>query len=134
MYAQREESPLHLQALEFVSELSAGSDPWGLPVFALAEFVRVVTHPRYLKPPTPLPVALSNVDSLLKSPSVRVLAPGPRFWPLLGTAAMDGNAKGNLIYDAQIVAVCLEHGIDTILTEDRDFRRFSAIETRRLKS
>jgi predicted nucleic acid-binding protein len=35
---------------------------------------------------------------------------------------------GNRIFDAQLVAVCREHGIDTILSEDRDFRRFPSIK------
>jgi predicted nucleic acid-binding protein len=35
--------------------------------------------------------------------------------------------SGNLVFDAQIAAVCLEHGATTLLTEDRDFSRFSGI-------
>ncbi|MGH2728356.1 MAG: type II toxin-antitoxin system VapC family toxin [Actinomycetota bacterium] len=42
--------------------------------------------------------------------------------------------KGNLFIDAQIVAVCLEYGATTILTENRDFRRFSGITVQRLPS
>ena len=34
--------------------------------------------------------------------------------------------------DAQIAAVCLEHGASTILTEDRDFRRFDGVTVRPL--
>jgi predicted nucleic acid-binding protein len=37
------------------------------------------------------------------------------------------DVRGNLIFDAQIAAVCLEHGAPTILTEDRDFSRFASI-------
>jgi len=32
--------------------------------------------------------------------------------------------KGFTSFDAQLVAVCREHGVSTILTEDRDFSRF----------
>ena len=31
------------------------------------------------------------------------------------------------LYDAQIVAVCREHGVNEILSEDRDFTRFNGI-------
>lgn len=34
--------------------------------------------------------------------------------------------------DAEIAAVCREHGIRTILTEDRDFHRFSNLSIERL--
>ena len=43
-----------------------------------------------------------------------------------------GRARGNLVFDAQIVALCREHGISTILTNDRDFRRFETPRVRLL--
>ena len=30
----------------------------------------------------------------------------------------------NVVFDAQIVAVCLEHGIDFLISEDRGLKRF----------
>jgi predicted nucleic acid-binding protein len=35
-----------------------------------------------------------------------------------------GDARGNLAFDAQIAAVCLEHGARELITLDRDFARF----------
>ena len=35
--------------------------------------------------------------------------------------------QGNLLFDAQIAAVCKEHGIKDLLSEDRDFARFYCI-------
>jgi predicted nucleic acid-binding protein len=32
------------------------------------------------------------------------------------------------VFDAQIAAVCREHGFDRLLTEDRDFNRFAFLE------
>ena len=34
---------------------------------------------------------------------------------------------------SQLVALCLEHGIDTVLTNDRDFDRFEPLQVRRLE-
>jgi predicted nucleic acid-binding protein len=53
--------------------------------------------------------------------------PGDRYLPLLHTLIEDGAVSGNLVYDAQIAAVCLEHGATTPLTEDRDFARFRSL-------
>jgi predicted nucleic acid-binding protein len=36
--------------------------------------------------------------------------------------------RGNLAFDAQIAAVCHEHGIDQLLTADRDFARFAQLK------
>ena len=78
---------------------------------------------------TPAGATLARV---LGSPSVHVLMPGERFWPLLVEAAAEGDASGNLAFDAQIVAVCREAGVTVLLTEDRDFGRFPGFRTARL--
>ena len=76
--------------------------------------------------------ACRALDRLLESPSLLVLSPGERYWPLLRLAAAEARASGNLIFDAQIVAVGREVGVSALLTEDRDFDRFGAFPTRRL--
>ncbi len=129
MYAHRSGFPLHRRANDRLRELIEGDVPWGLPVFCIGEFCRVVTHPRILSPPTSLPVALDSIDGILESPSVRLLSPGPRFHALFRRVSEASDARGNLAFDAQIVAVCLEHGATRLLTFDRDFSRFPGIET-----
>ena len=108
-------------------EIAEGNSPWGLPVFCISEFLRVVTHPSVFTPPTSLDTALSFVDRLLESPTIRLLIPGDRFWDLFQVAALQGDARGNLIFDAQIAALCLEHGALNLVTADRDFARFSEL-------
>ncbi len=124
VYAHRAEFPQYARALKRLRSLAQGKTLWGIPVFCLAEFVRVVTHERILRPPSTLEEATSALTALLESPSVQVLTPGDRFWALLREALWEARATGNLAVDAQIVAVCREHGVTALLTEDRDFRRF----------
>jgi len=40
----------------------------------------------------------------------------------------ESGVQGNLVFDAQIAAVCLEHGATMLLTEDRDFTRFRSLK------
>ena len=127
VYAHRAESPLHEGALEALTALAEGDEPWGIPVQVVGEFLRVVTHPRIFTPPSSTSDARAVIDALLASPSGRLLAPGERHWHLLQAAVEDSAATGNLVLDAQIVATCREHGCSRILTNDRDFRRFAAI-------
>lgn len=124
VYAHREETPLHTIALDRLRSLAEGAAPWALPIFCLGEFVRVVTHQRIFHPPTDLEVALAFLDQLLGSPSARMLAPGPTFPAVFAETCRDGGVQGNLAFDAQVVAVCREHGVAALLTEDRDFARF----------
>lgn len=125
VYAHREELPQHRQARARVRELAEGDARWGLPVFCLGEFVRVVTHPAVFRPASTLVEATAVLDGVLASPSLEVLSPGERYWPLLRAALAEARAAGNLAFDAQIVAVCREAGISALLTEDRDFHRFA---------
>ncbi|MDR7402363.1 MAG: PIN domain-containing protein [Armatimonadota bacterium] len=103
-----------------------------MPVFCLGEFVRVVTHPRILRPPSPLDEALGALEALVASPSLQILCPGERYWPLFREIAQEARAMGNLASDAQIAALCREHGVRVLLTEDRGFRRFHGLRTEHL--
>lgn len=127
IFAHREEMPLHHAALSRLKGIAEGNIPWAMPVFCLAEFVRVVTHPRVFSPPTPLEVALEFLDHLLSSPSARLLTPSAAFGERFAAACRGGGVRGNLAFDAQVVAVCEEHGVGQILTCDRDFSRFPGI-------
>jgi len=132
VYAHREELSQHATAHARLVELAEGPTPWGIPVFCLGEFLRVVTHPRLFDPPHTIDEACAALDRILASPSVRILMPGERYWVLLAQAVRDADAAGNLVFDAQIAALCREEGVSALLTEDRDFDRFSRLKTERL--
>ena len=65
-------------------------------------------------------------------PSLAVISPGPGYPDLLADAVRQANAVGNLVLDAQIVAVCREAGVGALLTKDRDFDRFRGFRTNRI--
>ena len=125
--AHRSEHPLHSRSMSRILQMAESDLPWCLPVFCLAEFLRVVTHPRVFTPPTSLEVALAFIDELLESPTIRVLSPGDQFWYHLRSMAIEGDARGNLIFDAQIAALCQEFGAMDLVTADRDFTRFGGL-------
>ena len=127
VYADREETPQHRPALRALRKLAEGREAWALPMFSVGEFVRVVSHPRVFDPPTPAVEALDSIQALLRSPSARLLVPGAGFLSLFRDLVSSGGVSGNLTFDAQIAAVCLEHGARNLLTEDRDLRRFPDI-------
>lgn len=124
VYAHREESPRHRDALARLTELAEGAALWAIPVFCLSEFLRVVTHPRLFDPPYTPDAATLAVRRLLESPSLRVLSPSEAFPEILLDTIARSQARGNLIFDAQIVALCRDAGVDTLLTADGDFARF----------
>jgi hypothetical protein len=129
VYAHRTETARHERAQRWLRHLAEGMIPWALPVFCIGEFVQITTHRRVFDPPSTIPQALEAIDALLDSPSVRLLAPTPLHWPLLREAIRSGETSGNLVFDAEIAALCREHGVERILTEDRDFGRFPFLLT-----
>ena len=128
LYADREETPQHRAALRAIRRLAEGNEAWAVPIQCIGEFLRVVSHDRVFQPPTPIDEALASIESLLASPAARLLMPGNRYLQILRDVIARSGVRGNLVFDAQIAAVCLEHGATTLLTEDRDFTRFQGIK------
>ncbi len=76
--------------------------------------------------------AIRALSGILESPTLRVLSPGWRYPVILMRELRLADARGNLVFDAQIAAVCLEHGVAHLLTHDRDFARFPQLQIRTL--
>ncbi|HKI75479.1 MAG TPA: TA system VapC family ribonuclease toxin [Pseudomonadales bacterium] len=127
VYGHRGETDQHETALKRLTLLCEGIEPWALPLPCVSEFFRVVTHPRVFNPPSRLSEALDFVASLLDAPSCRILSPGHGYLDHFFTVLQNADARGNLVFDAQIVALCREHGVSKVLTNDRDFERFEGI-------
>lgn len=130
VYARRGEAPHHEAARKLLTRIAGGTDPWALPWPCVYEFLRVVTHPRVFDPPTDLETALEDLAILLDSPSLVLLGEGSTHPEYLFHMVGDGEASGNLIHDAHIAALVLEHGVREFLTTDKDFSRFPGLRTR----
>ena len=128
VYAHRGETELHAAATAEIVALAEGIAPWGLPIFCITEFMRVVTHRRVFNPPSTVSQAIDFLEDILASPVCRVVRPGPQFLGILAETVRRADARGNLMFDAQIAALCREHGIAAILTNDRDFERFEHVQ------
>ena len=132
VYAHRAETALHQAATRKLVALAEGKGLWGLPVFCAGEFIRVVTHRRVFNPPSTLDEAIRFLERVVAAPGCRILRPESGFFELLTTVAREADARGNLAFDAQIAALCREHGVSALLTNDRDFARFEGLRLRYL--
>lgn len=130
VYARRAELPEHRAARALLTRLAEGDEPWALAWPCVYEFLRVVTHPRVFDPPTPLARALDDLESLLASPSLVLLGEGPAHAGHLRRMVEGGGATGNLVHDAHIAALAVEHGVGELWTADRDFARFPGLRIR----
>ena len=129
VYAHRREFAQHKPVAHALAGLIASGDPWGLPWPCVAEFVCVVTNPKYLPNPSSVAAAADQVRAWREIPSCQLLtetgATEETFFRLIERA----DVRGPQVYDARIAAICLDHGVRELWTADRDFSRFPKLRT-----
>lgn len=130
VFAARPEPVFHRQALELITQLAEGSDPWAIPWPCAYEFLRIVTHPRVFSRPSLPEEAVETLQLLQESPSLTMIGAGPGHFGILEAAMRNSGVTGNLVHDAHIAALCLEHGVSMLFTLDRDFSRFPGLKYR----
>jgi uncharacterized protein len=125
VYAHRREPGEHVVARDLVRNLAEASDPWAIPWPCVYEFFSVVTHPRIWKENASTPEqAWLQLDAWFGSPSLRLLGETEGFADVLGELARRPRVRGPIVHDARIAAICLAHGVERLLTRDRDFSHF----------
>lgn len=128
VYAHRQDSPFYQKADEAVARLAEEKRAWSVPWPCLYEFLAVVTHPKIYNPPTPLEDALQQVENWLESPHLEVIGESGDYWPVIKRILQKGKITGPRIHDAKIVAICLQNGVKTLWSADRDFTRAGGLE------
>jgi len=132
VYAHRQDSPFHDRAAEVVRELADGAATWAIPWPCVHEFYAITTHPRIYAPPSSPDQALAQIDAWLASPSLVVIGEADQHWTMLRDMLQTGRVSGPVVHDARVAAICAEHGIRELITQDRDFSRFPRLRVRRL--
>jgi len=126
LYAVDETSPAHESALAWLEEALNGQRRVGLPWASLTAFVRISTHPRALQSPLAPATAWGQVEGWLDAPTTWVPAPGPGHRVILGQLIREMDLRANLVPDAVLAALCIEHGL-SIVSADSDFARFPQV-------
>jgi len=123
LYAVDETSPQHDRARRWLEDALNGARRVGLPWASLTAFVRIATHPRALRAPLGAADAWAYVEDWLDAPTAWVPAPGRGHRDILGRLVHELDLRGNLVTDAVLAALCIEHGL-SIVSADSDFARF----------
>lgn len=127
VYAHREDAEFHDAALARITELAEGAAAWAIPWPCLHEFYAIVTHPRIYAPPSAPAKAIDQIEAWLESPTLTLLAESSDHWAALGPLLSAARVRGPLVHDARVAALCLQHGVKTLWTADRDFARFAPL-------
>ncbi len=127
VYAATEDDLRHRASLDLLETVSA--DTLLVSCQVLSEFYSVITNPRRVTSPYAPEKAVRFIPGLLGAPHVKVL-PMTLEVELRLLAILDFNeVRGAAVYDLQIAATMLAHGVSRLYTYNgKDFARFASIE------
>jgi toxin-antitoxin system PIN domain toxin len=123
IYATATQSPHHSAARIWFEDAVNGSAMLGLPWASLLGYLRVVTNPRIFRPAVAVSDAWATVSDWLAHDSVWTPSPTDQHEAILGELLKLPGMHGNLIPDAHLAALAIEHGL-TLCSTDGDFARF----------
>ena len=129
IYAHVRRFPQHQAAHEWLDEQLGGRDPVGLPWPSLLGFLRIVTNPRVFERPEPMADAWQQAAAWLRSGNAWVPAPSERHDEILGRLLSLPGIHANLVPDADLAALAMEHGL-VLCSTDGDFARFPGLRWR----
>lgn len=111
--------------------LAEGDEAWAIPWPCCYEFLSVVTNRRIWKDEATKPDhAWRQFMAWAGSPSHHMIGETDDFIEILERIVSRPNVVGGVVHDARIAAVCIAHGVDALLTRDRDFSLFPELVTR----
>jgi uncharacterized protein len=124
--AHRDDHPDFESAREWLDRTLTTRTPFAVVDLVAGAFLRVATNRRIFSTPTPPQEAFAYLKALRAQPSHILLAPGPQHLALLEQLCDSAEASGDLVADAQLAAIALEHACE-LVSYDRDFARFSEV-------
>lgn len=126
IFAYVKKNEAHEKARGWLEERLNDSALVGLPWQCLLAFLRVVTNPRVFESPESIENAWLQVSQWLDCEVAWIPQPTTRHAKILGSLLSQSDAHGNLVSDAHLAALAIEHGL-TLCSTDRDFAQFEGL-------
>lgn len=126
LYAVNQADPKHQPSKLWLDNALAGREPVGFAWIVLLAFVRLSTKFGLFPRPLPVDRALAIVRAWIDQPPSVILAPTPRHFDLLSGLLSELGSGANLVNDAHLAALALEHN-GQVVSYDGDFERFRGV-------
>lgn len=126
IYAHLASFPQHQVSRDWLDQQLNGTGKVGLPWPSVLAFLRISTNPRLYSRPEPMADAWRQALDWLALDVVWVPEPTDRHAEFLGELLAVPGVHGNLVSDAHLAALAMEHGL-TLCSADGDFARFPGL-------
>lgn len=126
LYAVDRRSALYDRAAPWLEATLNARQRVGLPWQSIGAFLRISTHPRVTENPLTAERAWGYVRSWLEADPVWIPPATVRTASVLADLVVATPATGNLVTDAQLAALAIEHGL-VLCSADTDFARFRGL-------
>lgn len=126
VYAHVASLSQHETARRWLDERLNGTAPVALPWPSLLGFARLVTNPRIFQRPLTIGGAWRQIEAWLDCPSVQIATPTERHREVLAPLIKVAAGRANLVPDAHLAALAIEHGL-ILCSTDGDFARFPGL-------
>jgi toxin-antitoxin system PIN domain toxin len=127
LYATFDHALQHRAIRAWLDEQLSGSTRVGLPWASLLGFLRISTNSRMVKQPLTMTAAWQQVSNWRACEPVWHPQPTERHADVLGNLLSQPGVFGNLVPDADLAALAIEHGL-TLCSTDGDFARFRELK------
>jgi toxin-antitoxin system PIN domain toxin len=126
LYAADSASPFHERVATWLEGVLNGPRRVGFAWPSITAFLRIVTHARALDRPLTAEQAWIYVEEWLTCDNAWIPQPTASHAAVLGGLITSADLRGNLISDAHLAALAIEHGLQ-VCSADTDFARFSQV-------
>ena len=129
VYAHDASSPFHARARTWLEDQLNGPRRVALPWPSVLAFLLLTTNPRVSDRPLTPAQAWGHVKTWFSSPVAWTPVPTERHAEVLGRLVTELHLGANLIPDAHLAALAMEHGLE-VCSVDGDFARFPDLRWR----
>lgn len=126
LYAVNSDARHHQVSRRWLDEALSGSDTVAFAWVALLAFIRLSTKVGLFPSPLDIDGASNRVEAWLGAAPAVVVEPTVDHARVLRSLLAPIGVGGNLVNDAHLAALAIEHRCD-IVTYDRDFGRFAGV-------
>lgn len=127
IYAFATDSPFHKKAGAWLVDLMDRHEPLALSWDTVLAFLRISTNPASGSSMLAIAEALDILESIISRSHVHMVVPSERHWRTFRGLIGDTAIKSNLVMDAHLAALAIDHGL-ALCTNDGDFFRFKGLK------